>query len=426
MLDIKLIREKPELIKDNLKRRREEEKIPWVDDLIKKDERWRKQKNDIDGLRHKRNVMSESINQAKKAGQDVKPIIEEAKAIPDKIKKLEEDIKKTKEKIQFYMMRLPNLMHESVPYGKDDTENKVVSKHGKIPKFDFKLKSHGEVIEKLGVANFDKASFVAGQGFNYIQGDLALLDRALQSFAIDFLVKKGYILTETPHMLRREPYEGVVSLDDFENVMYKIEGDDLYLIATSEHPMAALFMNEVLKESQLPVKLCGISPCYRREIGSRGVDTKGFFRMHQFNKIEQFIFCNPKDSWKFHEEIQKNAEEMYSQLSIPFQVVNVCTGDLGIIAAKKFDIEAWFPRQNKYGEVGSNSNCSDYQARRLNIKYEKKDGTREIIHTLNNTGIATSRAMVAIIENYQNKDGSITVPKALQPYMLGKKKIVPL
>jgi len=224
-------------------------------------------------------------------------------------------------------------------------------------------------------------------------------------------------------MLNRQAYEGVTDLADFENVMYKIENEDLYMIATSEHPIAALLMNETIPEEKLPLRLCGFSPCFRREIGSHGVDTRGLFRTHQFWKIEQFIFCRPEDSWKHHEELQKNSEDMYKQMKIPHRVVNICTGDIGIIAAKKYDLEAWFPRQDKYGEVGSNSNCTDYQARRLNIKYKTKDGQKKYLHTLNNTAIATSRALVAILENFQQKDGSVVIPQVLQKYM-GNVKVI--
>jgi len=229
-------------------------------------------------------------------------------------------------------------------------------------------------------------------------------------------------LVYPPLMMNRRSYEGVTDLADFENVMYKIEGEDLYMIATSEHPMVAMHMGEVLDEKDLPIKFCGISSCFRKEIGAHGVDTKGLFRMHQFNKVEQVVLCKPEDSWKFHGELQKNSEEMMKLLGIPFRVVNICTGDIGIVAAKKYDIEAWYPRAKTYREVGSNSNCTSYQAVRLNIRYQKGE-EREYVHTLNDTGIATSRIMVAILENYQQKDGSIKIPKALQKYMYNKKFI---
>jgi seryl-tRNA synthetase len=277
-------------------------------------------------------------------------------------------------------------------------------------------------LEEKDQADFKRAAKTSGAGFYFLKDKIAMLDFALQKFALDKLVKKEYIVVEPPFMIRREPYEGVTDLADFENVMYKIEGDDLYLIATSEHAIGAMHMDETFDDSRLPIRYAGISSCFRREIGSHGLDTRGLFRVHQFNKIEQFIFCKPEDSWKLHEELLANAEELFKDLGLPYRVVNICTGDIGIVAAKKYDIEVWMPREEKYREVVSCSNCTSYQAVRLSIKY--KDGDKkEYVHTLNSTAIATSRALRAIIENYQQKDGSVIVPKVLQPYMNGVKKI---
>lgn len=423
MLDISFIRKNPDIVKKDLKKRHDEEKIAWLNDLIKKDEEWRKAKQEADELRARRNKASLEINELKKQGKDISKLIKEIKEIPDKIKKLEEKETELREKIHYYLMRIPNILHDSVPYGKDSSENAVVRTLGKPKKLDFEVKPHGEIMEQLNAADFKRAVKIAGTGFYYLKGALALLDISLQRFAIDFLIKRGFTLIEPPFMMNKKSYEGVIELEAFEKVMYKIQDEDLYMIATSEHPMGAMYAGEVIDEKDLPIRFCGSSSCFRREIGSHGVDTRGLFRVHQFNKIEQFVFCKPEDSWKIHEEIQKNSEDMYKELEIPFRVVSVCTGDIGIIAAKKYDIEAWSPREKQYFEVGSNSNCTAYQAARLNIKVQKKDGTREYLHTLNNTGIATSRAMRAILENYQNKDGSITVPKALAPYMNGIKKI---
>jgi seryl-tRNA synthetase len=423
MLDINLIREKPEIIRGDLKKRKDFEKLKWVDEVREKDKELRKIKQKLDSLRHERNLIAQKINKTKKQKQDIKDLIKKAKKLPEKIKKLEEKYNKLNKKIEFYLMRLPNILHKSVPYGKDDSENVEIKKVGKIKKPIFELKTHSEIIDKLDIGDFKKAAEVSGAGFHYLKNNLAQLNIALMQFAIDFLRKKGYQLFIPPIMLRRKPYEGVTDLSDFENVMYKIENEDLYLIATSEHPIAAYFMNETLDEKDLPIKIVGMSPCFRKEIGSRGVDTKGLYRVHQFWKIEQFIFCKPEDSWKYHEELQNNSEQLYKKLRIPFRVVNICTGDIGIVAAKKYDIEVWFPRQKKYGEVGSNSNCTDYQARRLNIKFINKKGEKHYVHTLNNTAIATSRAMVAILENFQQKDGSVKVPLVLQKYMNGLKII---
>lgn len=319
-------------------------------------------------------------------------------------------------------MRIPNVTHETVPVGKDDSENVEVRRFGEIKKPDFELLNHGELIEKLDLADFKRAAKVAGSGFYYLKGKLAQLNFALQRYALDFLIQKGWTIVQPPVMMNRASYEGVTSLGDFEDVMYKIEDEDLYLIATSEHPLGAMYMNEVLQKKELPLRLAGVSPCFRREIGSHGVDTKGIFRVHQFDKIEQFVFCTEEESWQIHEEILANAEELFQNLEIPYRVVNVCTGDLGIIASKKYDIEAWSPRQDKFIEVVSCSNCTSYQAVRLNIRYQK-DEERTWVHTLNSTAIATSRALVAILENFQNEDGSVTIPKVLRPYMNNAEKI---
>jgi seryl-tRNA synthetase len=270
----------------------------------------------------------------------------------------------------------------------------------------------------LGICDFERAAKVSGSGFYYLMNELTLLDHAIQRYAIDFLLKKGYSLIEPPFMIRKSAYEGVTDLADFESVMYKVEDEDLYLIATSEHAMGSMFMDETLLVEDLPIKLCGISPCFRKEIGAHGKYTKGLFRVHQFHKIEQFIFSQPEQSWELHEELQNNSEQLYQGMGLHYRVVNVCTGDIGNIAAKKYDIDAWMA-DGEFREVGSNSNCTDYQARRLNIKYRLMEGKSPegFVHTLNNTALATSRTIIAIIEQYQQEDGTISIPKALRKYM---------
>ena len=421
MLDIKFVRENPDIVKKDLQKRNDKEKLEWVDDLLNKDSEYRRLLQDNQRLRQGRNTITDEINKLRKQGLDFKEKVQEAKDLPDKIKQSDEKLIELKNKIDYYLMRLPNILHDSVPVGKDSNDNTVVRAWGEKPKFNFELKPHGELLQELGMANFEKAAEVAGHGFYYLMGDAARLELALVHFATEFLTKEGFTLVEPPLMLRREPYEGVTDLKDFETMMYKIDGEDLFLIATSEHSIAALLMNEVLEEKQLPLKLAGYSPCFRKELGSHSIDTKGIFRVHHFNKVEQFIFCKPEDSWKFHEELLKNAETIYQKLKIPYRVVNICTGDIGIVAAKKYDIESWFPRENLYREVVSCSNCTSYQATRLNIKYRKGE-EKEYIHTLNSTAIATSRTVRAIVENYQQKDGTIKVPTVLQKY-LGKKII---
>jgi len=420
MLDIKLIREHPEIVKNNLKKRRENEKLKWMDDLLKDDKEWRELTQKANDLRRKRNIITQEIAQLKKKGKDVKVKMKEVKAIPDKIKKLETQADNYKKKANIILMKLPNILHDSVPYGKDENDNVVIRTWGKPPKFDFEPKNHIEIAFDLGLIDAERAAKIAGAGFYYLKKELVLLDLAIQRFAIDHLIKKGYTLIEPPFMIRRESYEGVTDLSDFELVTYKVENEDLYLIATSEHPMAAMFMDEILNKQDLPIKLVGVSPCFRKEIGTHGKYTKGLYRMHQFNKVEQFIFCLPEQSWQLHEELQKNCEELYQALGLHYRVVNVCTGDIGTIAAKKYDTEVWMT-DGKFREIGSNSNCTDYQARRLSIRYREKEGQAPVgfVHTLNNTALATSRTMMAILEQFQQKDGSVIIPKVLRPFMNG-------
>ncbi len=424
MLDIKLIREHPEIVRNDLKKRGDLEKLKMLDDLIEYDKHWRRLLTEVNELRHRRKVVTAEIASLKKRGEDVSRQMEEAKRIPQDIKKLENQVAEYREKVDLILLRLPNILHESVPFGKDESENVVVKIVGKPPKFDFKPKSHVEIALNLGLIDFDRAAKVAGHGFYYLKGDLARLDYAIMNYTIDFLRKRGYTLIEPPLMMRKKPYLGVTDLEFFGDQLYKLQNEDLYLIATSEHPMAATFMDEIIDKKDLPTKFVGVSPCFRKEVGAHGKYTKGLFRVHQFNKIEQFIFCLPEDSWKFHEELEKNSEDLYQGLGLHFRVVNVCTGDIGIIAAKKYDIEVWMA-DGTYREAGSNSNCTDYQARRLNIRFREKEGQAPagFVHTLNNTALATSRTMIAILEQYQQKDGSVIIPEVLKPLMGGIEKL---
>jgi len=424
MLDIKLIRERPEIVRNDLKKRGDLEKLKMLDDLIEYDKQWRKLLTKVNELRHRRKVVTTEIARLKKKGEDTSKQIEEAKKIPQEIKKLEKQAEEYKDKADRILLRLPNILHESVPIGKDESENVIVKVFGKPPKFDFEPKSHVEIALNLGLIDFDRAAKVAGHGFYYLKGDLARLDYAIMNYTLDFLGKRGYTLIEPPFMMGKKPYLGVTDLDFFGDQLYKLEGEDLYLIATSEHPMAATFMDEVINKEDLPIKFVGVSPCFRKEVGAHGKYTKGLFRVHQFNKVEQFIFCLPEGSWKFHEELQKNSEDLYQGLGLHFRVVNVCTGDIGIIAAKKYDIEIWMA-DGTYREAGSNSNCTDYQARRLNIRYREKEGQAPagFVHTLNNTALATSRTIIAILEQYQQKDGSVIIPEALRPLMGGIERL---
>jgi len=422
MLDIKLIRENPEAVRKNLERRHDDTKLNLFDELLSADKEHRKLIQTTEEMRAKRNKFSQEIAELIKAKKDATAKKKEAGEIPERLKKAEEERFILERKINEIMMRLPNMLHESVPEGKDEHDNVEIRVVGKPPKFTFTPKGHLEILEALGLIDGDRAAKTAGHGFFYMKNELVLLDYAIMRFALDFLRKRGFTIIEPPYMMQRKPYEGVTDVADFENVMYKIEGQDLYLIATSEHPMAAMYMDETLLKEQLPIKTCGISPCFRKEVGAHGKYTRGLFRMHQFNKIEQFIFCLPEQSWAFHEELQKNAEDLYKELGLCYHVVNVCTGDIGSIAAKKYDIECWMVG-DVFRENGSNSNCTDYQARRLNVKYREKEGAapKGFVHTLNNTALATSRTMVAIIEQYQQKDGTVKIPAVLVPYMGGIK-----
>lgn len=419
MLDIRFIRANPDIVKADLRKRNDLDKITWVDDLIAQDIRHRELIGLTNELRHRRNSISYDINRAKKAGEDARSLITEAANLPKRIKENEAEMEEISAKIRNYLMRLPNILHESVPVGKDDSANVEVTKVGTPRNFDFDLKNHGQLAADNNWADFERATKTSGAGFYFLKGNLVLLDLALQRFSLDLLMEKGYIPVIPPYMINRKSYEEVTDLDDFEKVMYKIEDDDAYLIATSEHPMAAMYQDEIFEEKDLPLKLAGLSPCFRREIGSHGLDTKGLFRVHQFHKVEQFVYCHPDDSWTIHEELRENAEEIFQKLEIPYRLVNICTGDIGTVASKKYDIEAWMPRENEYREVVSCSNCTTYQAVRLNIKVRDKEDfeSKQYVHTLNSTAIATSRAMRAILENNQQEDGSVLIPKVLRPYI---------
>ena len=341
----------------------------------------------------------------------------EAASLPQKIKDNDTEQEEISNLIRTRLMRLPNVLHESVPQGKDDTGNVEIRRVGTPRTFDFEVRNHGQLAADRGWADFERAAKTSGAGFYFLKGRLVLLDLALQRFALDLLEKKGFTPVVPPFMINRSSYEGVTDLDDFEKVMYKIDGDDVYLIATSEHPIAAMYQDEIFEEKDLPLRLAGLSPCFRREIGAHGLDTKGLFRVHQFTKIEQFVFCRPGDSWQIHEELLANAEEIFCKLDLPYHVVNICTGDIGTVAAKKYDIEAWMPRENAYKEVVSCSNCTSYQAASLNIRVRDKENfeSKQHVHTLNSTAIATSRALRCILENYQNRDGSVTIPEVSGP-----------
>jgi seryl-tRNA synthetase len=418
MLDIKLLRENPELVRDNLKKRRDPRYLQLLDELVEHDTLWRRSLTRLNEFRHEKNVLAPEIARLKKEKKEAEVQIQLVRELSEKIEELEREVAAYAGQTRDALLTLPNLLHESVPFGEDDRDNVVVKVVGEPPAFEFEAKNHLAIGLDLDMIDTERAAKIAGHGFVYLKGGLARLDYALLTYTMDFLMKRGYLLIEPPYMMRRKPYLGVTDLDFFGDQLYKIEGEDLYLIATSEHPMAAFYMDEVINQSELPIKFVGVSTNFRKEVGAHGKYTRGLYRTHQFNKVEQFIFCLPEDSWTLHEELEENSEALYRSLGLCFRVVNVCTGDIGSIAAKKYDIEVWMA-DGEYREAGSNSNCTDYQARRLNVRYRVKEGQAPagFVHTINNTAIATSRTLVAILEQYQQKDGSVLIPTALQPYM---------
>jgi seryl-tRNA synthetase len=425
MLDIKLIRESPDLVRANLERRGNPENLLMLDELIVLDKQWRLNLTNLNDLRHIRKTVTVEIAKLKKVGQDTQVQVEKAKEIDVQITYIEKQVTLEEEKERDLLLRLPNVLDPTVPLGADDYGNVQVKVWGTIPTFSFQIKNHIDLANALGIVDMERAGKISGARFFFLKNQLVLLDLALMSFAMHELNKKGYVAVEPPFMMNKTAYEGVTALGDFADVLYKIEDEDLYMIATSEHPMAAMYMGEVIVERDLPLKLAGLSTCFRKEAGAHGKDTRGIFRTHQFNKIEQFIFCKPEDSVKLHEDLLVAAEDLLQKLELPYRVVNVCTGDIGTVAAKKYDIEVWMPAQNDYREVVSCSNCTDYQARRLGIRYREKEGAppKGFLHTLNSTAIATGRIMVALLENNQNEDGSINVPKVLRKYMGDFEKI---
>ncbi len=421
MLDIKFIRERPKEVKDGLKKRGLETRE--VDLLLELDKKWKALKQDVDGLRAERNKISEKINEAKKQGKKIEDIIKRAREIPIKIAEEEKELASIGEKREALLEKLPNLVDKSVPVGSAE-KNKVLKIINKPKKLGFKAKGHEELLMALDLLDIERAAKAAGARFYYLKKELVKLNQALINYSLDFLAKKGFTLIQPPYMLRKDALKGALNFSAFEEAIYKIEGEDLYLIGTAEHALNAYYMNEIISVDKLPIRFAGISACFRKEAGAHGKDTKGIFRVHQFEKVEQFVFCKPKDSEKEFELLLKNSIELYKKLNLPFRVVLLASQDIGRVVTKTIDLEGWFPSQGIYRELGSCSACLDYQARRSNTKYEEK-GSRNYVYTLNNTAIATERMLACLVENYQQKDGSIKVPAALQKYC-GFKLIKPL
>jgi len=421
MLDPKLIKEKQRMIQDMLNARN----IDFdLDTLIESDKKRREFIIKTDELRKNKNQVALEISQKKKAGEDTSSILTKMKNVSVELTKLESEQEIIENTYSKLALTIPNLIHESVPIGMDEHANKEIKKWGNVPSFNFKIKDHIDISEELGLVDLERAAKVAGSRFYYLRNDIVRLNQSLIHYALDFLAKKEYSLVQPPYMINRESMEGAVIAEDFEEVIYKIEEEDLYMIGTSEHAMAAMHSKEIIEGGNLPIRYAGISPCFRKEAGAHGRDQKGIFRVHQFDKIEQFVFSKPEDSWNEHEKMLAITEEFYQKLEIPHRVMLLSTGDMGKVSAKTYDIEAWMAGQNAYREIVSCSNCLDYQARRLKIRFrDKTNEDTQYVHTLNSTLIATTRILVSIMENFQTKDGHIRIPDVLQSYMGNQKEI---
>ena len=425
MLDMSMFREHADVLRaDHDKREMPHDNI---DQVIRLDEEWRQARYDADQLRKKRNEAARGIAEAKKSGDSAAAdsILAEVASLGKEIDAMSEKVDSCLAERDAIRMRVPNILHDSVPVGEDDQKNTLHSLHGDKTELGFEARNHNDLIEMNNWVDLARGAKVTGSRFYFLQGDLARLEMALQSYSANFLMDRGYTLVLPPLMMNREAYVGVTDLGDFETVMYGIEPDKYYLIATSEHPLTAMRMDEIIEPSELPIKLVGVSSCFRREVGAHGLSDRGIWRVHQFTKIEQIVICNPDDSWGHHEELLTNAVELWDSLGLHYRVVNICTGDMGTVASKKYDLEAWLPGANSYKEVVSCSNCTDYQANRLRMRYRTSEGN-SAVHTLNSTAVATSRALVAIMEQYQNEDGTVRVPDVLVAHMGGQEVLHPL
>ncbi|MEG2351229.1 MAG: serine--tRNA ligase [Bacilli bacterium] len=424
MIDIKLIRENKELVKQNIKNKFQDKKLPLVDEIYKEDIEYRKVKTQLDELRNEKNKVSSQIGlYLKEKSFDM---VENAKSkvsdINKKIPLLEEKEKSLEEKIKEKMMMIPNIIDDSVPIGKDDSENVEIKKYGDAITPLFEIPYHADILNKLNGLDKESSGRTTGNGFYYLMGDVARLHSSMLSYARDFMIEKGFTYCIPPFMIRSEVVSGVMSFEEMDNMMYKIEGEDLYLIGTSEHSMIGKFKGQIVKESTLPITLTSYSPCFRKEVGAHGIEERGIYRVHQFEKQEMIVLCKPEESMDWYNKMWSYTVAFFRSLDVPVRTLECCSGDLADLKVKSCDVEAWSPRQQKYFEVGSCSTLGDAQARRLGIRVKGEDGNY-FLHTLNNTVLATPRGLIAVIENNYNEDGTINVPEVLQPYMGGKKKI---
>jgi seryl-tRNA synthetase len=426
MLDITMFREHADVIRaDHTKRGLPHDNI---DRVIELDQNWRNLLHETDQWRREKNEAARGIGAAKKAGDNegAQRILAQVADLGERIAEWEAKTNEAMEERDRLRMSIPNILHDDVPVGDDDSGNTAHAVHGEKPTFTFEPRTHNELIEMNQWVDLKRAAKITGSRFYFLKGDLARLEFALQQYAVEFLRSREYTFVQPPVMMNREAYEGVTDLGDFETVMYGIEPDKYYMIATSEHPLTAMFMDETIPEEQMPMRMVGVSQCFRREVGSHGQSDLGIWRVHQFTKIEQIIIAKPEDSWALHEELLQNCTDLWDSLGIHYEVVNICTGDMGTVAAKKYDLEAWIPGAKQYKEIVSCSNCTDYQANRLGIRYGQPGHPNQpVVHTLNSTAVATSRALVAIMEQYQLEDGRVAVPEVLQPYMGGQTVLEP-
>ncbi len=427
MIDIKFLRENPDIVKENIRKKFQDDKLPLVDEVIELDAKSRAAKSEADDLRNNRNKISKEIGslmaQGKKEEAEAKKA--EVAAGAKRLAELEEQEREYSEKVTKIMMVIPNIIDPSVPIGKDDTENVEVTRYGEPVVPDFEIPYHTDIMERFNGIDIDSAGRVAGNGFYYLMGDIARLHSAVIAYARDFMIDRGFTYCVPPFMIRSNVVTGVMSFAEMDAMMYKIEGEDLYLIGTSEHSMIGKFIDQIIKEGELPKTLTSYSPCFRKEKGAHGIEERGVYRIHQFEKQEMIVVCKPEDSAMWFDKLWQNTVDLFRSMDIPVRTLECCSGDLADLKVKSFDVEAWSPRQKKYFEVGSCSNLGDAQARRLKIRIQKEDGTKYFAHTLNNTVVAPPRMLIAFLENNLNADGTVNIPEVLRPYMGGKDKLIP-
>ena len=427
MIDIQLIRSNPELVRENIRKKFQDKKLPLVDQVLELDTKRRTLIQEGDTLRAARNTLSKQVGMLMKAGdkEGAEKVKAQVKADADRLAAIETESAEVEAALKKAMMAIPNIIADDVPLGKDDAENVELARFGEATVPEFDIPYHLDILEKLDGIDVDSARRTSGQGFYYLTGDIARLHSAVLTYARDFMIDKGFTYVIPPYMIHGDVVSGVMSFDEMENMMYKIEGEDLYLIGTSEHSMIGRFMGQIIDGAKLPLTLTSYSPCFRKEKGAHGLEERGIYRIHQFEKQEMIVVCRPEESEEWYEKLWSYTVELFRSLDIPVRQLGCCSGDLADLKYKSCDVEAWSPRQKKYFEVGSCSNLTDAQARRLSIRYKDADGKTKLAHTLNNTVVAPPRMLIAFVENHLQADGSVRIPEALQPYMGGKKVINP-